>query len=476
MSFLLDVKAHSLIVVALFMIIARPARAADGPAPPVVVRGGLPNVASKLAANQPVTIVFLGGSVTRGGGDRGFVAIIPQWLQSHYPRCPIRAVNAGITDTDSAFGAARLERDALVHKPDLLFVEFSVVRGEEERAGDVERLIRKARTANPNLDIVFLYALSETQLDSFRAGKLSPAAAKHDAVAEHYGIPSIALALDPAARIERGQEWRELFRGEMLPTPQTYTIYNERITGALKDLLAAGKAGPHELPKPIKIDLVLGYEPAEAQPMPEPTPLVIRGGVKAKATYEMPVPGVHWIGEPEFKVDDRATWRLYWQSVTRNGKRLNAAFSLDRAQWGGPMRWFDEYRFFHGPAGVPLTRFRDNDGTQLSAREDDLPVVTFVAPRTGRYVFSAASSGLSFWGLHRAIAMNVVHFPKGKDKGTSIVVHRTEVNHNIDLRFEEAVQLNEGDELAFCVDANASAGGGGAMYRNFVLKVGYFGE
>jgi hypothetical protein len=252
-------------------------------------------------------------------------------------------------------------------------------------------------------------------------------------------------------------------------------MYTDRVTAALKELLAIGKPGPHPMPDPMTPNLVLDAEPAKAVPMPEAKPLVIRGGAKAKTTYDLPIPGVHWIGAPEFTVGDRVLWKLYWQSALANGKRLNAAFSLDRSLWGGPMRWFDEFRFFHGPAGVPLLREREGD-LQLAAREDDLPVITFVAPRAGRYAFSATSSGLNFWGLHRAIAMNVVHFPKDQTKGKSIVVHRTELNHNLDLLLQEEVRLDEGDELAFCVDANAAAVGGGAMFRNVVLKVGYFGE
>ena len=57
-----------------------------------------------------------------------------------------------------------------------------------------------------------------------------------------------------------------------------------------------------------------------------------------------------------------------------------------------------------------------------------------------------------------------------------MAVHRTELNHNLDLLLQEQVQLNEGDELAFCVDANAAAVSGAPMFRNVVLKVGYFGE
>jgi hypothetical protein len=472
------VRTYPIIIAALMVaVVARSAGAGDPvPAQPDVVRGGLPNVSAKLHANQPIAVVFLGGSVTRGGGERGFAALVPQWIQSQFPQSPVTAINAGIMDTDSAFGAARLQRDVLAHNPDLLFVEFSAVRGEEDRLADVERLVRRGWTANPKLDVVFLYAMSSHQYDAYVAGLLPEGAQSHDKVAAHYSIPSIAMALEPAARMKQGRNWREMFRDERVPTTGTYTIYTECITSAMDRLLDAGKPGPRAMPIPLTPDLDLEPEPATAQPQPKAQPLVTRDGAAALITYEMPAPGLHWIGQPHFNsgVPGADLWRLGWQSTFANGKRLNAAFSLDRSAWGGPMQWFDEYRFFHGPAGIPLARFRDGDGVQLSAREDDLPIVTFVAPRTGRYVFSATSAGLNFWGLHSAIAMNIVHFPAGSDKGTSIAVHRTERGHDMDLRLEEQVQMNEGDELAFCVDANASAVGGGAMYRNVVIKVGYF--
>ena len=61
----------------------------------------------------------------------------------------MKSVNAGIADTDSAFGTARLERDVVVHQPDLLFVEFSAVAGEHERQRNVERIVRKAARPTP---------------------------------------------------------------------------------------------------------------------------------------------------------------------------------------------------------------------------------------------------------------------------------------------------------------------------------------
>ena len=67
------------------------------PAVPFTVRDGLPNVAAKLKAGEPVTVLFLGGSITVGGGSpKGYVTFVGAWLKELYPKATVTIVNAGI--------------------------------------------------------------------------------------------------------------------------------------------------------------------------------------------------------------------------------------------------------------------------------------------------------------------------------------------------------------------------------------------
>lgn len=447
----------------------------------LMIREGIGNVAAKLKAGRDVKIVFIGGPITAGGGDSGFPTLVARWLRIQHPGRQVRLVNAGFIDGGSALGAARYERDVLPHAPDLLFVEFAVDdTGRDDRRRHVERLVHKAWTSNPAMDIIFLYALDQAHQDDYRAGKLPPAAALHERVAEHYGVPSIAMGLDLLARLDAGKaRWAEQFYDGSRPTPAGYAAYADAITAALRTLLddeTAKSPVKHVLKDPLTPDFVLHPATRPATTMPAPPAMIDDAGRKARATYAMPVIGTHWVGSPDYMDGDgRVVWRLFTQSARDNGRRLSALFGLDRSRWAGPMRWFEEWSYFTGPAGVYLAHSPDGNSNNLTAREDDLPIVTFTAPHPGRYVVRMSSAGVTMWGLHKVIAMNVVHFPAAQTKGKSIAFHRTQVGAIERPNIEVEVRLNEGDDLAFQLDTNATGGGGGAAYLDVDLTIGWFG-
>lgn len=474
--------------------IAAPSSTDPYPARSLTIRQGIGNVASKLRSGRDVTIAFIGGPITAGGGDGGFATLTNRWLRAHHPGQTIRMVNAGFIDGGSPLGAARYERDILRHDPDLLFVEFAADdAGEPDRLPHVERLVRKGWTSNPAMDIVFLYAIDHSQRDDYRAGNLPPAAALHERVAAHYGIPSVAMGLDLLTRLEAGKtRWVEQFYDGSRPTPAGHAAYADAITSALRTLLADATAKPpasspvdspvdslvnHALPEPLTFGLVLVPATRPATTMPAPPAMTDAAGRTARATYALPVIGTHWIVSPDYMdADGRILWRLYTQSARDNGRRLNPAFGLNRSRWGEPMRWFEEWSYFTGPAGAYLAHSDNRTSNNLTARENDLPIVTFTAPRAGRYLVRVKSAGVTLWGLHKVVAMNIVHFPAGQTKGESIGFHRTQTRIVEPPNIQVQVQLEEGDDLAFQIDTNATGGGGGAAYLELDLTIGWFGE
>ncbi|HEV2296194.1 MAG TPA: SGNH/GDSL hydrolase family protein [Tepidisphaeraceae bacterium] len=452
------------------------------PARALTVRQGIGNVAAKLNGGKDVTVAFIGGPITAGGGDGGFATLVARWLRTQYPQRQVRLVNAGFVDGGSPLGAARYERDVLPHEPDLLFVEFAADdTGKEDRQLHIERLVRKAWSSNPEMDIIFLYALEQSHRDDYRAGRLAPAAALHERVAVHYGIPSVVMGLDLLAQLDAGKtRWVEQFYDESRPTPKGHWAYADAVIGALRTLLAdetAKSPVKHELKEPLTPGLVLNPATRPATTMPAPPAMVDNSNRKARGTYTMPVIGTHWVGSPDYMdADGRVLWRLFSQSARANGRRLSPLFGLDRSRWAGPMRWFEEWSYFTGPVGVYLAHSPDGKSNNLTAREDDLPIVTFTAPRAGRYLVRIKSAGVSLWGLHKSLALNIVHFPAGQTKGKSIGFHRTQTGIAERPKIELEVQLSEGDDLAFQLDTNATGGGGGAALLDVELTIGWFGE
>ena len=95
-----------------------------------------------LYSRAPITLAFLGDSVTQGCFDcyeiepnrietefypeRAYGELVKRILHKLYPSVPINLVNAGISGSSARGGLDRLERDVLSHSPDLVVVCFGL--------------------------------------------------------------------------------------------------------------------------------------------------------------------------------------------------------------------------------------------------------------------------------------------------------------------------------------------------------------
>ena len=136
-------------------------------------------LAAKAADNwnaPPVTIAFLGDSVTQGcfeiykksdgnietffDKNAAYHNYLAQILAVLYPSVPINIVNAGISGSNAPHGLERLERDVISHHPDLTVVCF----GLNDSCGGPEKLdvytesLEKIflRLKEENIEIIFL--------------------------------------------------------------------------------------------------------------------------------------------------------------------------------------------------------------------------------------------------------------------------------------------------------------------------------
>ena len=167
-----------------------------------IPREGLPNLFYKLENEGEVTIVYLGGSITRAEGYRAMTA---NWLRQQYPEADIRAVNSGISGTGSDLGCARVETDVLRHKPDLVVVEFVVNDGgASESKAWIEGIVRQIRKRSHMTDVLFVYTLTERDVAGFQAGQYQQGALLQDELADYYGIPSIHLGIEVSRLVTEG--------------------------------------------------------------------------------------------------------------------------------------------------------------------------------------------------------------------------------------------------------------------------------
>ena len=311
---------HKLIVVTLFALFISVSQlfAASGdeqklePARLFTARDGLPNIAKKLQNNEEVTIVFIGGSITVGVGKHGYVKNVAGWFQKNYPRAKIKYVNAGMHGTGSDFGAKRYDRDVLRHDPDLVFIEFAVNDGNRDTTNHMERMIHKTWMKNPETDIVIFYTLHKRHLRYYKLGLLPFTASCHERVAEFYNIPTVGCAYAAAQKIlKKEMTWKQFAKDSCHPLAKGYGVFLDAFSKALPELLTTGKPGPHILTGSITPNLQPYPPKLKASPL-HVKPFVSKDGEKAIVSYQLPVVGLHWIQEPEYKDKRGQTiWKLY---------------------------------------------------------------------------------------------------------------------------------------------------------------------
>ena len=247
------------------------------------VRNGLPNFFDKARKGQTIRIAYLGGSITAQEGWRPKTL---NWFREQFPKAEISQINAAIGGTGSDLGVFRLKHDVLDHQPDLLFVEFAVNDGgapPHRIHQAMEGIVRQTIRANPSTDICFVYTLVGGWTQTLRDGKFPRAASAMEAIADHYGIPSIHMGLAVAklegegklifkGALPKTDEEKAAMNGKIVfspdnvhPYPDTgHELYLQAIVRAMKHIRKVGKVGPHLLPQPFTKD---NWESAKMLPL-----------------------------------------------------------------------------------------------------------------------------------------------------------------------------------------------------------------
>ncbi len=271
-----------------------PARSEDQPFPLVAAkecrpRQGLPNfLARARTPGTEVRVAYLGGSITEQPGWRPKSLA---YFRTTYPGARFSEINAAIGGTGSDLGVYRLKQDVLDGKPDLLFIEFATNDGAAmplQIQKCMEGIVRQTWKRLPNCDICFVYTLVESSAGPMLEGKFPRAASAMEGVAEHYGIPSIHMAMDVARLAKEGkliwaarlpgsstekaaQGDRVIFASDGVhPYPETgHELYLQAIVRSLKPLTEASRTiGPHTLGVPL---VAANYENAKLIPIREAT-------------------------------------------------------------------------------------------------------------------------------------------------------------------------------------------------------------
>ncbi|MDR1221314.1 MAG: GDSL-type esterase/lipase family protein [Tannerella sp.] len=219
-------------------------------------RGSLRNSKIKFEREKKGRVAFLGGSITE---MKGWREIICEELQQRFPDTEFDFINAGISSTGTTPGAFRFERDILRNGPvDLLFEEAAVNDetnkfSDREQIRGMEGIVRQARMANPNTDLVMLHFIWDGMIRPLEQGIMPQVILNHEKVADYYRIPSINLALEVSQRMRDGEfDWTAF--GGTHPAPSGHKLYAAAISRLLDEmwdlpLSPTDRINPHPLPE-----------------------------------------------------------------------------------------------------------------------------------------------------------------------------------------------------------------------------------
>ncbi|MEM6568085.1 MAG: GDSL-type esterase/lipase family protein [Planctomycetota bacterium] len=225
------------------------------------LRRGLANSRTRFETSKRGRVAFLGGSITHNPGWRDGVCA---YLTARFPDTEFDFVAAGIPSMGSTPGAFRIARDIYARGPvDLLFQEAAVNdstngRSATEMTRGTEGIVRHVRARDAGTDVVLMHFVDPAKMASYRAGEVPVVVTQHEAVAAHYGAPSLDLAREVTERIDAGQfTWEGDFKN-LHPSPYGQRLY----AASIRRLLSAAwddsdaSAGPrkivqHPVPEPL---------------------------------------------------------------------------------------------------------------------------------------------------------------------------------------------------------------------------------
>lgn len=155
----------------------------------------------RAEAGETLRLGFLGGSITQGSlasdADHSYAGLVFKWWQARFPKASFTYINAGIGGTSSHYGAARVERDMLEFKPDVVVVDFSVNDGADGFFMETfEGVIRRLLTAPGAPAVVILNNVFFD--DGHNAQQL------HNKVGCHDDLPCISLRESVYGMIREG--------------------------------------------------------------------------------------------------------------------------------------------------------------------------------------------------------------------------------------------------------------------------------
>ena len=216
-------------------------------------------VMQRAQEGKPVTLAFLGGSITQGYHasvhDNCYAKRIHSWWQERFPTSEAGYINAGIGGTTSQYGVARVDADVMAYRPDLVFVEFSVNDEacefyQETYEGLIRHILNYelsdgARRWKPAVLIIHTIKYDDGVCAEDR----------HLPIGKHYGLPCVSMRASLYAAMKEGQFGsRDITQDDLHPNDAGHGLMADMVTHCLEKIAQepyTGEAGVEDLPAPL---------------------------------------------------------------------------------------------------------------------------------------------------------------------------------------------------------------------------------
>lgn len=199
---------------------------------------------ARAAAGEPITVGFLGGSITQGSlassPETCYAYLVYRWWADRFPQ--VRYVNAGIGGTNSQFGVARVQEDLLCHKPDFVLMEFSVNDDDTPHFRETyEGLVRRLLKSGCAL-LLLQNVCYDTGHNAERA---------HLSVAQHYHVPCVSVRPTIFAALQRGAlQNRDITPDDLHPNDAGHALVAQGVIHLLQKLYGLPACPPSDAPLP----------------------------------------------------------------------------------------------------------------------------------------------------------------------------------------------------------------------------------
>ena len=202
---------------------------------------------AKAQRGEPVTLAFIGGSITEGAiaskPKQRYANLVTAWWERTFPKADFTFINAGIGATGSNYGSLRAQRDLLAYSPDFIVVDFGVNdQAGRERAESYEGLIRQVlkQPQRPATVLLFMTRNDGSNAQEWQAQ-----------IGQHYGLPMISYrdALWPEVAAGR-LAWNTIGADYIHPNDVGHDYVAAFMIALLEKALAAAPVTP--VVSPIK--------------------------------------------------------------------------------------------------------------------------------------------------------------------------------------------------------------------------------